>query len=118
MATVIGIFENQFKKNKPLTVVKPGTQTRRFTHVSDTVNICFKAWKANKCKHYSISHKKSHSIIEVARMFKSKIEFLPPRQGERYASALTNISHKNKVIRYYGKINLKDYISSFIKTKK
>ena len=118
MATVIGIFENQFKNNKPLTVVKPGTQTRRFTHVSDTINICFKAWKANKCKHYSISHKKSHSIIEVARMFKSKIEFLPPRQGERYASALTNMSYKNKVIRHYGKINLKDYVSSFIKTKK
>ena len=31
MATVIGIFENQYKKNKFLTVVKPGTQTRRFT---------------------------------------------------------------------------------------
>ena len=33
MATVIGIFENQFKNNKPLTVVRPGTQTRRFTHI-------------------------------------------------------------------------------------
>ena len=46
MATVIGIFQNQFKKNKPLTVVKPGTQTRRFTHISDTVIrfvVC--AWK-------------------------------------------------------------------------
>ena len=118
MATVIGIFQNQFKQNKSLTVVKPGTQTRRFTHISDTINICFKAWKANKCKHYSISHKISHSIIEVARMFKTKIEYLPPRKGERYASALTNMSYKNKVIKHYGKINLKDYISSFIKNKK
>jgi len=118
MATVIGIFQNQFKNKKTLTVVKPGTQTRRFTHISDTVNICYRAWKLNKCSHYSISHKKSHSILSVAKMFGSKIRYLPPRQGERYASALTNISYNNKVIKLYGKINLKDYITSFIKSLK
>ncbi len=118
MATVIGIFENQFENKKTLTVVSPGTQSRRFTHISDTVNTCFKAWKANKCKYYSVTHKKAHSIISVAKMFKTKIKYLPHRPGERYASALTNISYNNEVIRHYGKINLKDYISSFIKTKK
>ena len=51
-------------------------------------------------------------------MFNYKIKFLPPRPGERFASALTNFSHNNKVIKYFGKINLKDYISSFIKSKK
>jgi len=116
MATVIGIFEHQFTNKKPLTVVRPGTQTRRFTHISDTIKICFNAWKANKCAHYSISHKKSYSIKDVANMFKTKIKYLPQRSGERYASALTNMSHNNKVIKKYGKINLKDYISSFIKT--
>ena len=115
MATVIGIFENQFEKNKPLTVVKPGNQTRRFTHISDTINVCYEAWKKNKCAHYSISHKKFYSILDVARMFKTKISFLKPRKGERYASALTKFSNNNKIIRRYGKINLQDYISSFIK---
>ena len=118
MATVIGIFQNQFKNKKTLTVVRPGTQTRRFTHISDTVNVCYRAWKLNKCSHYSISHKKSYSILSVAKMFGSKIRFLPPREGERYASALTNISYNNKVIKLYGKINLKDYITSFIKSVK
>ena len=118
MATVIGIFENQYKKNKPLTVVKPGTQTRRFTHISDTIKVCYKAWKNKKCAHYSISHKKSYSIKDVAKMFKHKIKYLPKRLGERYASALTNMSYNNKVIKYYGKINLKDYITSFIKNEK
>ena len=116
MATVIGIFQNQYKKKLPLTVVRPGTQSRRFTHISDTINVCIKAWKSNKCLHHSISHKKSYSIKDVAKMFKTKISYLPPRLGERYASALTNLSYNNKVIKYYGKINLKDYISSFIKT--
>ena len=115
MATVIGIFEDKFKNKKPLTVVRPGTQTRRFTHIQDTVNVCFEAWKKNKCAHYSISHRKSYSVINVAKMFKTKIVYLKRRPGERYASALTKISLNNKVFRRFGKINLKDYISSFIK---
>ena len=115
MATVIGIFENKYKNKKPLPVVKPGSQSRRFTHIFDTVNVCYEAWRKNKCSHYSITHKKSYSISEVARMFKSKINLLKKRPGERYASALTTISLNNKVFRRYGKINLKDYITSFIK---
>ena len=115
MATVIGIFENQYLNNKPLSVVRPGTQTRRFTHILDTVNICYLAFKLNKCAYYSISNKKSYSILEVAKMFKSKIIYLKPRLGERYASALTKITYNNKIIQKYGKIQLKDCISSFIK---
>ena len=118
MATVIGIFEEQFSKKNPLTVVKPGTQTRRFTHIYDTIKICFDAFKSNRCKYYSITSKKSYSIIDVAKMFKSKIIFLKPRLGERYASALTKISNNNQIIQKYGKLQLKDYISSFIKTSK
>jgi len=116
MATVIGIFENQYQHRKPLTVVKPGTQTRRFTHINDTVQICYEAFKADKCKYYSISNKKSYSVLKVAKMFKSKIKFLKPRLGERYASALTKISSNNKIIQKYGKLQLKDYVSSFIKS--
>jgi UDP-glucose 4-epimerase len=115
MATVIGIFEDQYKKNKPLTVVKPGTQTRRFTHIKDTIEICYEAWIKNKCAHYSISNKRSHSVKEVAMMFNSKIKLLKARPGERYASSLTNMSLNNKIIKKYGKIHLKDYITSFIK---
>jgi len=118
MATVVGIFEYQYKINKPLTIVRPGTQTRRFTHIDDTINTCIEAWKKNKCIHYSISHKKSYSIIDLAKMFKTKIVYLKPRLGERYASALTKISNNRKIINKYGKIDLKDYVSSFIKDKK
>ena len=114
MATVIGIFENQYKKKIPITVVKPGTQSRRFTHIDDTVKVCYDAWKSNKCRHYSISNKKSYTILQIAKMFKSKIKFLKPRAGERYASALTNISLSNKVYKKFGKRNIKNYIQQFI----
>ena len=118
MATVIGIFENQYRNNKPLTVVKPGNQSRRFTHINDTVDACFYAWKKNRCRHYSISNKKSYTILEVARMFNSKIKFLAPREGERYASALTNMNLSNKVYKIFGEITLKNYIKNILKTKK
>ena len=115
MATVIGIFEEQFKNKKPLTVVKPGSQSRRFTHISDTIDACFYAWKKNKNRHYSISSRESYTINEVAKMFKSKIKYLPPRRGERYASALTSLNLSNKVYKLFGKKKLLDYVNNFIK---
>ena len=115
MATVIGIFEDQYSKNKPLTVVRPGSQSRKFTHIDDTINVCYEAWKKNRCSHYSVSHKKSYSILQTAKMFKSKIKFIKTRPGERYASSLVKMSLNNKIIQRFGKINLKDYITSFIK---
>ena len=116
MATVIGIFEQQYRNKEPLTVVRPGSQTRRFTHVMDTVNACYYAWKKNKCRHYSISNKKVYSVVDVAKMFKSDIRYLPPRAGERYASALTNMNLSNKVYKLFGNIQLKDYIKKIVKT--
>ena len=118
MATVIGIFENQYKKGKPLTVVKPGTQSRRFTHILDTVKVCYNAWKQKKCRHYSITNKKSYSILQVAKMFNCRIKYLPPRAGERYASAMTSMNLSNKVYKIYGNIKLKNYIKEVTKISK
>tara|TARA_A100001011_G_scaffold373838_1_gene433706 strand:- start:3139 stop:4026 length:888 start_codon:yes stop_codon:yes gene_type:complete len=118
MSTVIGIFEDHYLKNKPLPVVKPGSQSRRFTHITDTIKVCYKAWKNNKSRFYSISNQKSFTILEVAKMFDTKIKFLPPRKGERYASALTTLSLSNKIYRTYGKISLKNYVKNFKKDHK
>ena len=115
MSTVIGIFEDHYKRNKPLPIVRPGTQSRRFTHIDDTINICYLARKKNLCRHYSIANKKSYSLFEVAKMFGSKTKLLPKRAGERYASALINKNFSNKMYKHYGKIKLKDYIENFIK---
>jgi UDP-glucose 4-epimerase len=114
MATVVGIFEDHFLRSKKLPVVRPGTQVRRFTHVFDTVKACIFAWRKNKCKHYSIASKQCYSIIEFASMFKSKIRYLPMREGERFASALTEMNLNNKIIRLPAKIKLRDYIKNFL----
>ena len=115
MSTVIGIFEDQFKKKIPLTIVKPGSQSRRFTHINDTIEACYYAWKKNKSKHYSISNRKSYTIIEVAKLFNTKIKFLRPRKGERYASALSSMNLSNKVYKMFGTIDLKDYVENVVK---
>ena len=117
MATVIGIYEDHFKSKKPLPVVKPGNQSRRFTHIYDTVEVCYLAWKKNLCRHYSIANRKSYSILEVASMFKTKIKYFPKRRGERFASALTNMNLSNKVYKHFGKIDLKKYINNIVVSK-
>jgi UDP-glucose 4-epimerase len=114
MATVVGIFEDNFKQKKKLPVVRPGTQMRRFTHVYDTIKACIFAWKKNKCKHYCIASKQSYSIIQLAKLFNSKTTYLPERKGERFASALTKMNLNNKIIRLSAKISLKDYVNNFL----
>ena len=118
MATVVGIFEDCFKKGKKLPVVKPGTQVRRFTHVYDTVKACIFAWKKNKSQHYSIANKQSYSILELSKLFKREIRYLPKRAGERYASVLTKINLNNKIARLSARIRLKDYVDNFLKNNR
>ena len=115
MATIIGIFEYQYLNKMPLTVVRPGSQTRKFTHIDDTIDTCIEAWKKNKCKHYSIAAKKNYSIVQIAKLFGGRIKYLPKRPGERYASALTKMNLSNKVINKIGKKSIKKYIADFKK---
>jgi len=114
MATVVGIFEDHFKKKKPLPIVKPGTQTRKFTHVQDTVSACLIAWKRNKRAHYSIASSKSFSINQLAKMFNYRRRYLPIRKGERFSSILTKMNFNNKIIRLKAKIKITDYIKAFL----
>ena len=73
--------------------------------------------KKSKNSHYSIYHKKNYSILAVAKMFKSKIKFIPFRRGERFASVLTKMNLNNKIIQKKN-IDLKKYITNFINTNK
>ena len=113
MAAVIGIFETQYLKKKPLTIVKPGTQKRDFTHIEDIVRGCYLAWKKGKNKEYMLCTNKSYSLIEIVKMFKSKHKFLPARPGERFKSLTINNNAK-KILGFRAKIKIEDYIKKFI----
>jgi UDP-glucose 4-epimerase len=115
MSAVIGIFCNQYLNKKPLTVVLPGTQSRRFTHVKDTVEGCFAAWKKNKNRHYLISHNKSYMIKEVAKLFSKNINYIKSRKGERFKSTIINSIRGKKIINLPCKQSLEDYVNDFKK---
>jgi UDP-glucose 4-epimerase len=115
MSAVIAIFCKQYLNKQPLTVVFPGTQSRRFTHVKDIIEGCYNVWKKNKNCHYSISHSKSYLIKDVAKMFSKKIKYIKERRGERFKSALIKSIRGIKIIDLRGKIGLKDYIDNFKK---
>jgi UDP-glucose 4-epimerase len=117
MSAVISIFCKQYLNNKPLTVVLPGTQVRRFTHVKDTVEVCFIAWKKNKNTHYSIASSKSYSIIKVAKLFSNNIKYIKKRRGERFKSTIMTTVRDKKIINLVGKRTLKDYINNFKRQK-
>ena len=116
MAAVIGIFEKQYEKKKKLTVIRPGTQKRDFTHVDDIVNGCYLAFIKGKNDHYFLGSKKLYTILEIAKMFKSKIKMLPTRPGERLSSSNpTNKSFTD--LGYKARIGIRDYITDFISKK-
>ena len=82
-ATVIGIFEDQWLRQMPLTVVSPGTQTRDFTHVADIVEGLLLCAEHGEGDGYMLGTGREWSIIEVAEMFGGTYEMVPALMGER-----------------------------------
>ncbi len=113
MSAVIGIFETQYRMKKPLTVVKPGTQKRDFTHIDDIVYGCYLAWKKGNQNEYMLGTKKTYSILEIAKMFNTKIKFLPPRPGDRFGSTFKN-NNAEKILGYKPQKKIQNYIKKFI----
>ena len=113
MSAVIGIFETQYKRKEPLTIVKPGTQRRDFTHIDDIVRGCYLAWKRGRQNEYMLGTKKSYSVNQIARMFKTKVKFIKSRPGERFGATMLNDNAK-KILGYKANIDIKDYISDLI----
>lgn len=117
LAAVIGIFEGQYLNNKPLTVISPGNQLRDFTHVSDVVRGTYLAWKRNQNEEFLLGTGKSYTIIEIAKLFDTKIKMLPRRKGERFSSF--NIKNDSfKKLGYKPKIKIEKYIKDFVKKNK
>ena len=116
MSAVIGVFETQFKKKIPLTIVKPGSQKRDFTHIEDIIKGCYLAFIKGKQDEYMLCSREQYTILQIAKMFKTKIRFLPQREGERSSASVPNNNSLNH-LGYIPKIHIKDYINSYIKEK-
>ncbi|MDQ5938596.1 MAG: ADP-L-glycero-D-manno-heptose-6-epimerase [Patescibacteria group bacterium] len=111
--TVIEILKQAYLKNKPLPIRKPGDQTRAFTHVYDTVAGIMLASAKGKNDEYGICAKEVHSLLEVAKMFGSKIKMLPQTKTSRSSDSID--SKKIKALGWRQKHTLKQYIEEIKK---
>jgi UDP-glucose 4-epimerase len=116
-ATVIGIFEEQYKNQKPLSVVSPGTQTRCFTHIDDIIKGIIMVAESGNGDYYYLGNEKSYSILDIVKMFKTEYIFIDKRRGERENSIL-NISENIKLLGWKATIEIEDYINSFVTKNK
>ena len=111
-ATVIGIFEEQYKNNKPLTVVKPGTQKRCFTHIDDIIAGIILVSEKGKGDGYLLGSHEEYSILDIVKLFDTDFVYLDERKGERYKS--TFYDSKTIELGWTPKNNLKTYIKKLL----
>tara|TARA_R110002096_G_scaffold65525_1_gene159544 strand:- start:105 stop:980 length:876 start_codon:yes stop_codon:yes gene_type:complete len=84
-ATVVGIFERQWKAGEKCTVVSPGSQTRDFTHVNDVIDGLIKIADRRDNHEWHLRSGINVDIITVADMF-GEWKLIPMRRGERFTS--------------------------------
>ena len=109
--TLIAILAERTREKLPLLVRKPGTQKRNFTHVADIVEGLVLVGKKGEGDEYGLGHPDSYSVLEVAMMFGSEIEFLDERPGNRMSSGV-DVHRATLELGWRAKHNLPDYIAS------
>ena len=121
-ATVIGIFEKQYREGKPLTVTGDGEQRRDFTHIDDIVDGIVKCHEAMHGvvdmryagEIFELGSGVNHSILEVTEMFgQDVVEYIPARPGE-YDVTLCDYSKANQILDWSPKKKLSEYISKVV----
>ena len=111
-ATVIGIFKEQYKNNKPITVVSPGVQKRNFTHIDDIVSGLLLVGEKGEGDGYGLGAEETYSILDIAKLFNTDIEMLPERKGNRMGSHI-DIS-KSKALGWSPRKNIETYIADLL----
>jgi len=122
-ATVLGIFERQYKNNETLTITSDGKQRRDFTHVDDIVDGLVKSGMAllgegNSVisgQEFELGSGVNYSINEVADMFGKDYprEYLPKRKGE-YDKTLCTDMNAYELLNWRPDRNLEEYINNFL----
>jgi UDP-glucose 4-epimerase len=115
-ATLIALFIEKYKNGEPLTIVSPGTQLRNFTHIDDIVSGIIMVGESGFGDNYGIGCSQAFSILEIAKMFKTRIEFIPERKGNRMSSSV--VCNKTKELGWKDTKSIEMYIEDVIKSIK
>lgn len=115
-STLIGIFSEEFRRGRPLTVVSPGTQRRNFTHVDDIVDGLLLIGAKGEGDEFGIGAAEAHSVLEVAGMFGGEVLMLPERRGNRMDSSVD--SSRVSALGWKQRNTLAGYVKDFIQRTK
>ena len=107
-ATVIGIFEKQYREGKKLTVVSPGTQMRDFTHIEDIIEGTILSSQKNLNHEWFLRKGEPKTIIEIAELFGEWV-MVEERKGERVTADLVD-NDTEELLGWKPKHNVEDYI--------
>ena len=119
-ATLMGIFEKQYREKKPFTIVGDGNQKRDFIYVGDVVNALISS------AHYLSNEKRWNTIFElgtgenwsinqIATMFGKDypVKYINERPGE-YPETKADYSEAHKLLNWNAKVKLNKYIESLL----
>jgi len=107
-ATLIALFTEKMKRGEPLTVVRPGTQQRNFTHIDDIVDGLLLVGKKGKGDGYGIGSPETYTVLEIAHLFGGEIQMLPERKGNRMTSEV--VTQKIEALGWKPKRHIKEFI--------
>ena len=119
-ATVVGIFEEQFMNDKPLTITSDGEQRRDFTHVKDIVDGLVKCvGKDFKAEEFELGRGINYSINEIADMFGEEYpkKYISARAGE-YDKTLCTDKKACELLNWKPTRNIEDYIKLWLEDNK
>ena len=113
-APVVGLFLEQKKAGKPLTIVGDGEQRRDFTHVKDVVkaNLACIDSVIGGYQTINIGTSKNYSVNEIAAMISDNVEFIPERPGECRETLASN-SKASYYLDWEPTIDIKDWINEY-----
>ena len=119
-SAIVGIFQNQYLNNMPLTITGNGEQRRDFTHVNDIVDGLIKSSNySSSGEVFELGTGKNYSINELAKMFGENypIQYLPKREGEM-DTTLCDISEAQEKIGYMPANDLQQYVKNWLSENK
>ncbi|HSX34790.1 MAG TPA: NAD-dependent epimerase/dehydratase family protein [Candidatus Saccharimonadales bacterium] len=112
--TLIGCLERMYLEGKPLTIVKPGTQERNFTYVTDLARGLIMVGERGHGDGYVLGNQKSVSVLDVAKAFGGDIEMIDGYPG-RENSGNTPTKARDE-LGWESTVDVLDYIKGFVAT--
>lgn len=108
--SVLSVFLDAHKNQKPFNIVNDGTQRRDFVHVSDVVNANISAMQSGNVSQYpiNIGSGKNYSVNEIADMFAAEKKY-GEKRIEPYET-LADITTAKVMLNWNPKVELQDWV--------